>query len=384
LDRIDAVSDDPSPLPERILIVRLSALGDVIHVLPSLTALRRAIPHAHIGWMVEDRAASLLADHPQLDRVHVVPRKALVGRLKKGRVFAAMQGLREITREVRREGYQVALDFQSNFRSGGLSRSSGAPRRLSQHKSFAKEGASTLFATETPPAVAPDAHKIVRNLSLVAALGVPIDPVPAAVLPESAAARDAAEVFAAEPGPRAILQAGVSAFGALKAWPEEHFAALARGLLSAGVHVFFGYGPGEKDQAERLVAAAPGSLLTPPTQGLLSYAAVLRGADLFVGVDSGPLHLAATLGTPVLGLYGPKHPGTYGPYWPGTRVVRAGIECSPCRYRRCPRPDVAVLETPEGTARLSPCMLQLPPDAALSEALALLGPRLGDTSTNSA
>lgn len=367
-----------TPLPQRILIVRLSALGDVIHVLPSLSALRAALPDAHIGWLVEDRAASLLADHPQLDRVHVVPRQALVGRLKRGRLLSAAQGLREITREVRREGYELALDFQSNFRSGGLSRASGAPRRLSQHKAFAKEGASTLFATETPAPVAKEAHKIVRNLTLVQALGIDVTTPPAAVLPEPPAAAEAAAAFAAAPGPRVVLQAGVSSFGALKAWPEDHFAALGRGLVAAGHQVYYAYGPGELAQAERLVAAVPGSQLTPPTKGLLAYAALLRRADLFVGVDSGPLHLASAIGVTVLGLYGPKHPGTYGPFWPQTAVARAGFECSPCRYRRCPRPDVERIETPEGTARISPCMRALQPDQALSAALELLAARPGD------
>jgi lipopolysaccharide heptosyltransferase I len=357
----------------RILIVRLSALGDAVHVLPALAALRAAFPDAHLGWVVEEAAAGLLRDHPQLDRVHVLPRKGWKGELKRGRALSVLGGVRRFMGEVRRERYDAALDFQSNFRSSLVTFLSGAPRRIGQPVRFSKE-ASRVFLTRTPRPVSRSRHKIDRNLALLECLGLRgvVAPTPLVAEPPGAAALGAR--FAGEAGPRVVLQAGVSAFGALKAWPEAHFGALARALVAAGVAVYFAYGGArELEQARRLAAAAPGAHLSPPTADLLELAALLRHADLFVGVDSGPLHLAGALGTPVLGLYGPKHPGTYGPYWPGGRVVRSGIECSPCWHRRCPRPDVTVEEQGLVGMRISPCMQRLEPSQAARVALDMLG-----------
>lgn len=359
----------------RVLIVRLSALGDVVHVLPCLAALRAAWPAAHIGWVVEDKAASLLEGHPQLDRVHVLPRKQLVARGKQGHLLESLQGFRRLVAELRRERYGVTLDFQANFRSGLIARLSRAPRRIAQARTFAKEGSSLLFATDAPEPAPPEAHKIARNMTLLGPLGLPTGPAPRPVLPTSPAGEALAAAFAAEPGPRVVVQAGVSAFGAIKAWREDRFAGLAEGLRARGARVCFAYGPSEEAQARRLAEAA-GAELAPPTRSLAELVALLGAADLFVGVDSGPLHLAAAAGTPVLGLYGPKHPGTYGPFWPGHRVVRSGIECSPCRHRRCPRPDVVREETPDGGRKISPCMDRLGAEAAVEAAEALLAGRL--------
>lgn len=353
-----------------LLIIRLSALGDAIHVLPALSALRSAFPDAKIGWAVEDKAASLLVDHPQLDRVHVLPRKKWTADLKGGRVFGAARAARTIGREIRREGYEVALDFQSNFRSGFLTYASGAPRRIGQPKPFSKEGSAALFFTETPGPVAKSVHKIDRNLELLAPLGVRPTAAPRGVVGET----DCSHLEASLPQggrPLVLLHAGVSAFGAIKAWREERFAELGQALAEDGAKVYLLWGgEGERVQAERLATLAPDVDVAPATGSILQLAWLLRQADLFVGVDSGPLHLAAVQGTRVLGLYGPKHTGTYGPYWPGSRVARSGEQCSPCRHRKCPRDDVARVKL--APFRLSPCMESLTVAHALEEARAIL------------
>lgn len=358
----------------RLLIVRLSALGDVVHVLPALAALRAAHPEAFIGWVVEDRAASLLEGHPQLDRLHVVPRAAWTKALR-GDPLLVLRSLRRTLRDLRATRYDVTLDFQSNLRSSLLAWASGAPRRIGQPRPYAKEGSRTL-GTDAPAAVAREVHKIDRNLALLQPLGLAPASAPRPVVPEPPAAAALGEAFAASGGPRVVIHPGVSAFGALKAWREDSFADLARRLLADGARVLFAYGgAGEEALARSLVARAPGAELTPSTSGILELAALLRRADLFVGVDSGPLHLAAAVGAPVLGLYGPKHPGTYGPYWAPFEVARAGLECSPCRHRRCPRPDVQVVEGTAGPQRLSPCMDALGVGPAHEAARRLLAAR---------
>lgn len=351
--------------------MRLSALGDVVHALPALTALRTAYPRAYIGWAVEDRAASLLEGHPHIDRLHVVPRAAWRKALKDD-PLSVLRSLRRTLRGLRQERYEVSIDFQSNLRSSLLAWASGAPRRIGQPRPYAKEGSRAL-STEAPPPVPREVHKIDRNLALLHALGLPAGPAPRPVLPEPPAAAALGEAFAARGGPRVIVHPGVSAFGALKAWREDRFADLARRLLADGARVYFSYGgAAEEAVARSLVAQAPGAELTPRTSNLLELAALLRRADLVVGVDSGPLHLAAAVGAPVLGLYGPKHPGTYGPYWSPSEVVRAGLECSPCRHRRCPREDVVVVEGAAGRLRVSPCMDRLGVEPAHAAARRLL------------
>lgn len=358
-----------SETPPRILIVRLSALGDVVHVLPALSALRQHWPEAHIGWAVETAAASLLVDHPQLDRVHVLARKEWAQRLKKGAGVSVGTAARQAIAEIRREEYTHAIDFQSNFRSSLVMRLSGAKVRVGQPRVFAKEF-SPLFSTLRPEPISPQAHKIVRNLELLRTLGLPVEPVLRGQLPP----RDpqlAAELRAA-PGPRVLMQPGVSRFGAIKAYPAEHFVAVARGLVARGAQLWLAYGPGERPLAQHVVDQAPGARLAPPTRSVLEFVALLEAADLFVGVDSGPLHLAACVATPVLGLYGPKSTSLYGPFWEPFRVARSGYPCSPCTHRRCPLPEVRPETSPTGTWRISPCMDTLDPQQVLAAADDLL------------
>lgn len=349
--------------------MRLSALGDVVHVLPSLSVLRRHWPDAHIGWAVERAAASLLVDHPQLDRVHVLARKEWVQQLKRGAGIGVGTAARKAIAAIRREGYTHAIDFQSNLRSSLVTRLSGASVRVGQPRAFAKEF-SPLFTTLRPDPISPQAHKILRNLELLRPLGVELDPILPGLLPP----RDPviAQELRESPGPRVVLQPGVSQFGAIKAYPAAHFVQVARGLLARGVQLWVAYGPGERALADFVVERAPGARLAPPTRSVLEFVAVLEAADLFVGVDSGPLHLAACVGTPVLGLYGPKSVSLYGPFWDPHQAVRADYPCSPCTFRRCPLPEVRPEVTPTGTWRISPCMDTLDPQQVLAAADLLL------------
>lgn len=356
--------------PRSILIVRLSALGDVIHVLPSLAALRTAFPGAKIGWAVEELAAPLLTDHPHLDRLHVLPRKSWQRDLKRGAVVGPLSEARRKLRELRAERYEVAIDFQSNLRSALVARFSGARRRIGHPTPFAKEGSVRLF-TETPTAPAPEVHKIERNLNLLVPLGVS-SPVVRGVM-----TADTESVRSALPARReralVVLHAGVSGFGAIKAWRPDRFRELAVHLLADGHDVVLSWGgASERLQAEQLAREAPGLRLAPE-MNVAGLVALLRSADLFVGVDSGPLHISAALGTPALGLYGPKHVGTYGPYWPGNDALTADYPCSPCLFRRCPRPEVTYVDLASGERTpISPCMDTISADAVYDAATALL------------
>jgi lipopolysaccharide heptosyltransferase I len=325
----------------RILIVRLSALGDVVHVLPLLDALRRARPDVHIGWLVEEASSSLLADHPQIDRVWVAPRRETEQLLRRGRVVSAALPWVRSLRALRAARYEVSIDTQCNLRSSLLAWLSGAPRRIGFAPPFTKELAHWLLTDR----VAPPSRKqlkVERNLELLRPFA--IDGRGArAQLTVPAAARAAALDHRAQFGaiPVVALHPGVSGFGDFKRWPTERYASLARHLHAArGAHCIVTWGPGERDLAEAIVGDAGGAAsVAPETTSILDLAALFECCDVVLGGDTGPVHLAAALGVPVVGLYGPKDPAIYAP-WDGRTGEAAAtiwkrVHCSPCGLRRC-------------------------------------------------
>jgi lipopolysaccharide heptosyltransferase I len=334
--------------PPRILVVRLSALGDVIHALPVLTVLREAHPDARIDWVVEDRAADLLAGRPELDRVVVFPRRELAALRR--RPAARVRRAFAFVLELREHGYDASLDLQGNLKSGVIARLSGARQRFGLDRSLAREG-NHLFTTLRirPPRDA--THRVQRNLALAGRMvgreaawsdpGLP--PSPAA----AARARDLlAEAGVGEGVPYVVLHPGTSAFGAFKRWPPERFADLAATLAGRGTRVVVTAPPGEETLAREVAARSGDAAVVVRTRGLDVLGEVIRGATHFVGADTGPLHLAALGGTPVVGLFGPKDPAIYGPW--GRRgdgrsgrlcvLGRADVACRPCGLRSCADP----------------------------------------------
>jgi lipopolysaccharide heptosyltransferase I len=325
----------------RILIVRLSALGDVVHVLPLLDALRRARPDAHIGWLVEEESSSLLAGHPQIDRLWVAPRRLSERWLRRGRVGAVAGLWVPLLRELRAARYEVSIDAQCNFRSSLLARLSGAPRRVGFAPPFTKEQAHWLLTDR----VTPPPHqqlKVERNLELLRPLGVDAQGARARLaIPD--AARSAARSFRAGLGTACAvaLHPGVSGFGVFKRWAPESYAALARRLYAErGARCIVTWGPGERELAQGIARDADGAAeVAPETASILDLAALFEACDAVVGGDTGPVHLAAALGAPVVALYGPKDPAVYAP-WDGrtgaaATTVWKRVHCSPCGLRRC-------------------------------------------------
>lgn len=340
----------PQDRPARILIVRLSALGDVLHALPVLSALRARFPEARIDWAVEDKAAGLIEGRPDLSEALVLPRRDLNAAARGLPNPAALWRLgRGFVRTMRARAYDVALDLQGNFKSGMVTRLSGAGLRFGLARPDAREG-NQLF-TSRRAAIAPALrHRVERNLALASALvgeSLPYVP-PGFPVPEATGREVTALLERHEIGARrfAVLHPGTSGFGAFKRWPPERFAALARRLAADGQAVLVTYGPGEQALAEAVVDQARGAAcaLAPPS--LHALAEVIRRAALFVAADTGPLHLAALVGTPLLGLFGPKDPAIYGPYGlrtdgtPGLLPVltQDDVACRPCTLRRCADP----------------------------------------------
>lgn len=326
------MSDAPADRPEHVLLVRLSALGDIVQCLEALAAVRAARPGAVIGWLIEDRFADLLDGHPHIDRLFVFRRKDVrAGRTSWPRL------LRDLRSELRAFAPDVAVDLQGNLKGALLTRLSGARRRIGLPRGEAREGAHVLATERVPPG--PDAEpRADRALRLVRPLGAAA--AEARLAPVPAEARRSIDERLDAGRPFALLVPGTSAFGAFKRWPPERFGALAARLRAErGLDVLVSAGPGEDELADAVVGASEGAARRAPrTASLAELIHLLGRAALVVGADSGPVGLAAAAGTPTVALFGPKDPRIYAPRGPCTAVVWKGVYCSPCSLRRCGEP----------------------------------------------
>lgn len=313
------MNQPPSP---RILIVRLSAMGDVLHAMPAVTALRAAHPDAHIAWAVEPAWAPLLsanpgsrrdATQPLVDALHLIPFK------KWARAPLSPTTLHE-TRTTRREladaHYDIALDMQGSVRSAWAMRWTRAPRLIGEanpRESLAKflfkervthRGTHVIEQDiELADAIFPDAPKLAYTPPL---------------FPRDAAAESWADAQLA--GHRTAILLPGAGWGS-KRWPPARYGEVAETLAQRGFHVFVNVGPGEAKLGEAAVAASHGTATILPAT-LAQLIAILRRSSLAIGGDTGPLHLASALQVPTVGIYGPTDPARNGPYHSPHRVLR--------------------------------------------------------------
>jgi heptosyltransferase-1 len=331
---------------ERLLIVRLSAMGDVIHTLPAAQALRAAFPEAVIGWLIEERWAELLcapgtprrgprsAQRPLVDWVHTVDLK---GWRKSLFELPSIEKIARVWNDVRTARYQVAIDLQGAIRSAVLARWSGAPVVYGAAES--RESPASLWYTRQ--VVARGTHVIEQNLSVIATVAQTRMAVPRVEFPADPAAERMVRETLARDGIReyAILNPGAG-WGA-KRWPAQRYGEVARCLCNQGLHCVVNCGPGEEELGEE-VTGASGGLAKALTPTITELIALTRGAKLFVGGDTGPLHLAAALRVPVVAIFGPTDPARNGPY--GMRSVVLRSPTSPTTHARNPKPDEGMLE----------------------------------------
>ncbi len=349
----------PTHRPARILLVRLSALGDVLHALPVLSALRSRFPSAQIHWAIEDRHAGLLDARADLDRLVVYPRRDISAALRGiPNPLGALRAVRRFLRTLRQTRYDVVLELQGNLKSGAITRLARSEVRMGFHRRATRE-LNHLFTNRRwlPPEGL--RHRVERGLGLASALvgeSLPYHP-PGFPVGEDAR-RDAEELVTARgvTGPYVVMHPGTSGFGAFKRWPADRFAAVARRIATDGVVVLVTAGPGESELAERVCTLAAHEGVQRVEPGSLgALAALVAGARAFLGADTGPLHLAGLVETPLVGLFGPKDPAIYGPY--GLRPDRTAgllttltqddVACRPCTRRRCADPLCMRLMEPE-------------------------------------
>ena len=336
----------PSSDAPRLLIVRLSAMGDIIHTLPAATALRQAFPEAVIGWVIEERWAELLCtlrtprsgprspQRPLVDKIYTVNtakwRSSLTSNHTWEQVAAGLS-------ELRAGHYQVAVDFQGAVRSALVARWSGAQTLYGVAQP--RENAASMFYSRQ--VIAQGTHIVEQNFSLAEAMVGRKLEIPQVEFPREEAAEQECDRQLRDRGMQefAILNPGAG-WGA-KQWPAERYGLVAKRLAEDGLKSLINFGPGEEDLV-REVKAVSGGAAEGIACSITQLIAFTRRARLFIGGDTGPMHLAAALNVPVVGIFGPTNPARNGPF--GTRSIVLRNPSSPTTHARRKQPDEGLLE----------------------------------------
>lgn len=309
--------------PERILVVRLGSLGDLIHALPAVALMRAAWPSAEIDWVVEQAHAELLMLVPDLSRVIVLGRRTA-------------GGWWSTIRELRARRYDIAIDLQGLVKSAALARGSGAGRVVGFDRVGLREPAARLFYSESV-VVGEGRHVIEKNLALVRSLTPgPQDsgtPMPPLRFPLSDAASPALDALRAQGiGEFAVINPGAA--WPNKRWPPQLFGEVSRVIRSTyGWTPVVLWGPGEQAIAQAVVDGSAGSAVCAPATTLADLVAIARAAKLFVSGDTGPLHIAGATATPIVALFGPTTPARNGP-WDDRDVSISRYDSCDCHYKR--------------------------------------------------
>lgn len=321
--------------------MRTSAMGDVVHALPVLTALRRHLPEARIGWVVEEAMAPVLAGHPDLD-------ERITVRLRHwGKEPFSSKTVRELgafLSALRRFSADVVLDLMGNHKAGAISLLSGSGRRIGADRPSRREPSSALWINR--PVVARGTHAVDRMLSLLDGLGIP--PEPADFGPDKIFRGEipaaAQEIFAAHPEPFVALHPGAG--WPNKIYPPERWGEVTRRLREeTGLPTLVALARGEEKLAAEVEATSGGAARAVAAPDLPTLAALLRRARLVLGGDSGPTHLAHALGTPILMVMGPTDPERNGPYGAPEKAIWKVLPCSFC-HRRFQETKACLLEVP--------------------------------------
>ena len=312
----------------RILIVRMSALGDIVHALPVLSAIRAACPAVEIDWLADRKYAGVL------DLVEGISLR-IIGR----------PGLAQAVRAMRPRRYDVALDLQGLLKSAAMARLSGAARVIGFERPALRERSAAWFYHETVP-VAAGLHIIWKNLSALPALGIAPPPTVRFpfVVPASAVAERIASASVALGAGFALINPGAA--WPNKRWAPERFGAVAAHMRDRhGLSSYVLWGSGERGLADAVVAASSGAAERAPETSLGDLLALSSRAAVMLSGDTGPVHLAAAMSTPIVGLYGPTWPERNGPWSEDDEVVSRAAVCECHHKRQCQRTGAGPVES---------------------------------------
>lgn len=311
--------------PKKILIIKPSSLGDVIHSLPFLSAVHNRFPHSEIHWVIAKGLEPLLAEHPMISRLWIIDkdRWKILRRLRQTAIE-----VKDIFSALRNEKYDLAVDLQGLLRSGILIKSTLAPVRIGF--SEAREGSTFLYTHKVAGGC--DIHAVDRYLKIAFDLGCDISdpqfPMPAIDETENV------KTIKHELGRYAVIIPG--ARKEANKWPAERYADLAAKLKKN----FLVVGSRADEELGRKIESCSGGFARSIAgqTNLIELCSIIKDADYVVSNDTGPMHIAAAYGVPVVAIFGPANPARTGPYGSGHVVVQSGLDCAPCYKRRCRDP----------------------------------------------
>jgi lipopolysaccharide heptosyltransferase I len=328
---------------DKLLIVRLGALGDVVHAIPVAAALRRAHPSARIDWLVSAKHRAILDLVPVIDRrLAINDRPSGGARAPGGARFVAT------VRELRQARYDVVLDLQGLIKSAIIARSSGTPRVVGFAAPYLREPLARLFYTDVHDpggegiyAPSETRHVVQINLGLLEPLGIRTT---SAEFPIDGASSATAEAVIERAGGRYVLLNPGAAWPN-KRWPPARFGALAATLRErVDLKSIVLWGPSERELADQVVDGAGGAALRAPATTIADVVALARGADVMISGDTGPAHIGAAVGTPMVGIYGPTRPERNGPWLPEDVTLSRASECRCHHLRRCKLERMCLLD----------------------------------------
>ena len=305
---------------KRILIVRMSALGDIVHALPVLAAIGTAYPDVEVDWLADRKYAAILAFVEGLSQ-------RIMGRPGLSRAVTAM----------RARDYDVAIDLQGLLKSASMARLSGATRVIGFEQRALRERAAVWFYSETAT-VPLDAHIIRKNLSVLPLLGIADPDVKFPLVIPASRVADQIAADADARGANGFVLINPGAAWPNKRWPPERFGVIARHLRDRhALRSVVLWGGGEAPLADAVVHASSAAAVRAPETSLGDLLALSARASMMVSGDTGPVHIAAAVRTPIVGLYGPTWPERNGPWDPQDVVVSRADTCECHHKRECRR-----------------------------------------------
>ncbi len=324
---------------KKVLVLRLSAVGDVIRTLPAVKAIKAYDPSVSITWIVEEPSKTLLESQPEIDEVLLFPRQ----RWSEG--IASIQGWWRTMKEVwafvqnlRSKRFDLVLDFHGILKSGLLSFLSGSSQRIGFDRRSSKEG-NFLFSNIRIKLPKRKISRIERNFNLLKGMGLEIQPqgFPLFIPPQDQKyIKSFFDSVIPLRSPLIAIHPGTSSKTSYKRWFPERYARLADRLIrELKATILFTWGPGESDWVKGIQRnMEESSILGPQTHSLTQLGEVYRNCDLYIGGDTGPMHIASLMGIPVVVIYGPTDPVVNEPFGFHQKVVKK-VGCNPCRDRSC-------------------------------------------------
>ena len=316
-----------------ILIVKLSAIGDVVHTLPSLAALRNLYPDAHITWVIEEASSDLIQSHPYLDRVIISRRKKWIDDLKHGRIDKSLREMKSFIHDLKARPYDLVIDFHGLFKSAMVVSLSSGKRKLGYDS---MQELSGFFLNEKIPEDMKK-HAVDRYLDFPRYLGADVKEAEFLIPIGEENKRNVEGLLRTHGIEKEDKYVAISpvALWETKLWEDEKFARLCD-LITEEQKVkvvFTGSDRGKLERIQSLMKSSSINLGGKTTLRELAY--LYQLASLLITTDSGPMHIAAAVGTPVIALFGPTDPLRTGPYGKGHEVIRKELPCSPCFLKKC-------------------------------------------------